>query len=242
RDNYACFVTIGNARFTSNTATNYGLYDVEGVDALYPLWYGEFMGYIASSGRSLALQDRISAWFAPEIKNASDWESPFVINFLTLAGVKYIVTKDNFLPPPQISFNLVYGYKNWTIYSFRNPLPKATFMTVYEVIPSKEALLRRLFDANFDPRKTILFFEVPAIKSDDSVQGIAEVTSYQPQQIEIQSNSNGPGFVFVNDSYFPNWFALVDGKVTPVLQADYTFRAVPIPSGRHQIILRYRYL
>ena len=38
----------------------------------------------------------------------------------------------------------------------------------------------------------------------------------------------------------PDWVAYVDGAKQPVLQANYTFRAVHVPAGSHQVHMVYR--
>ncbi len=241
---FSRFATIGDAKFTSNTASYYHLYDTEGVDALYPTWYGEFMGFVQSKGQSIVAQDRISTWFAPAITSTSNWQSPYVVNFLRIAGVRYVVTKNPFPLPPKSLFQTAFRYKDWTIFEYLNPLPKATFVSSYEVVPDKKTMLEKIFDPNFDPAKMVLLFTPPSNKPDTKAIGTigtVQVLSYQPQEVKLKSSSSGPGFIFLNDNYFPNWHAQIDGKESSVLQADYTFRAVPVSTGEHNIVLKYHY-
>jgi uncharacterized membrane protein YfhO len=46
--------------------------------------------------------------------------------------------------------------------------------------------------------------------------------------------------VVVMDPWYPGWRAEVDGQRAPLLRADYAFMAVPVPAGRHEVVLRYR--
>lgn len=49
-----------------------------------------------------------------------------------------------------------------------------------------------------------------------------------------------PGLLVVMDPWFPGWRAEVDGQRAPVLRANYAFMAIPVPAGRHEVVLRYR--
>ena len=46
-------------------------------------------------------------------------------------------------------------------------------------------------------------------------------------------------FLVLNDTYFPGWKAFVDGKETKIYRADYTFRAIPLNAGTHQVEFIY---
>jgi len=43
----------------------------------------------------------------------------------------------------------------------------------------------------------------------------------------------------LTENYFPAWRAQVDGAEAPVLRANYTFRAVPVPAGEHTVRFTY---
>jgi hypothetical protein len=57
--------------------------------------------------------------------------------------------------------------------------------------------------------------------------------------LRIEAVSNDNGILVVNDSYWPGWKARVDGKEVPIWRADYLVRAVPWPSGRHVLEMKY---
>lgn len=243
RNDYSRFVTLGDAHFTANTSLYYKLYDVEGVDALYPTWYGEFMGFVQSQGQSLNVQDRISTWFAPTITKQKDWHSPFVINFLNLTGVKYLVTNSNFaVSPPNDRYTLAYSADNMKVWQYNSFTPKVKFVSNFEIIPDKKSQLRRLFESNFDPSKSAVLFKNPGFQSTKKGTGEASLSYYSPEKVVVTVNALSPGLVILNDNYYPNWRASVDGVVTTIYRANYTFRAVSVESGRHIIVMDFDYL
>ena len=51
---------------------------------------------------------------------------------------------------------------------------------------------------------------------------------------------DGPaGFLVVSDTWLRGWSATLDGESVPVLRANYAFRAVGVPAGRHEVVFRY---
>ncbi len=65
------------------------------------------------------------------------------------------------------------------------------------------------------------------------------ITGYGPNEIDIQANARFDGYVVLSEVYAPGWRAFVDGQEVPVVRANYLFRALPIPSGAHQIRMIY---
>lgn len=57
--------------------------------------------------------------------------------------------------------------------------------------------------------------------------------------VEIVVDAPRHGLIFCSESQLPGWTATVDGRPTRILAADYAFRAVEVPAGRHVVRLRY---
>jgi hypothetical protein len=69
--------------------------------------------------------------------------------------------------------------------------------------------------------------------------GAATYRALSPQEARIRVRSSRGGIVLIRTSFDPRWRATVDGRATRVLPADYVLQAVPVPPGRHTIVLRY---
>jgi uncharacterized membrane protein YfhO len=52
--------------------------------------------------------------------------------------------------------------------------------------------------------------------------------------------SDGDGYLVGRDSFARGWVAEVDGRRVGVLRANGKHRAVPIPAGSHEVVMRYR--
>jgi uncharacterized membrane protein YfhO len=56
----------------------------------------------------------------------------------------------------------------------------------------------------------------------------------------MEAETPGPAVLRFADLYFPGWTARVDGRETPILRADFAFRAVLLPAGRHRVEWSYQ--
>jgi uncharacterized membrane protein YfhO len=68
---------------------------------------------------------------------------------------------------------------------------------------------------------------------------LAEITSYTPNTIEIDTQSECSSLLVLSDLYDPNWNAYVDGKEKEIIRTDYLLRGIPLPEGEHTISLEY---
>ena len=70
--------------------------------------------------------------------------------------------------------------------------------------------------------------------------GEVDVTSLQPNRLQLKATLARPGFVVVSGSTYPGWKASVDGTSTPLIKADHMLMALAVPAGAHEIVLRFR--
>ncbi len=101
-------------------------------------------------------------------------------------------------------------------------------------------LVNKSFMWSYAPACVIL--EGNALKdSIDIDRGQGNITQLldSPNRIVLSVDSSADGWVVVRDTWYPGWKAAVDGHPTPVLRADYLFKAVKVPAGMHLIELEY---
>jgi len=77
-------------------------------------------------------------------------------------------------------------------------------------------------------------------KADQVDAGSVRVTQFKPNRIRLQAEMKRSAFVVVSEVFYPGWEAMVDGQPAPLLAGDYILRAVPVPAGKHEIVLRFR--
>ncbi len=55
----------------------------------------------------------------------------------------------------------------------------------------------------------------------------------------LRVTTGAPALLVIGENYYPAWKASVDGVETPLLRANYSFRAVRVPAGEHEVRFEY---
>lgn len=126
------------------------------------------------------------------------------------------------------------------LYQKRDALPRAYVVGATEVIADSLAA-GRLLGGQFDYRTTALLPEpLPAgVMPQAGAQGTVEWVERTPNAFRLRVQSDRPALLMVLDNYYPMWRATVDGNPVDILRANYTFRAIPVPAGQHDVQFRY---
>lgn len=231
---------IGNGRFFGNlgaeVATYYGFPSVEGYDPLYIGRYGEFIrgaakGDVLKGERSVVKLDRrgqytdrvldllgVSLIFHPIADTNQGWAYPVWDNLAR--------------------YELLYRDDKFQLFKNKEALKRATIFYQFEVITDSNILLKKFYSKDFNFREILLLEEEVPITPSDS-KGIAEIVQYTPGRILIRTKSDAPGLLFLADNFFPGWRVKVNGKTEKIYRADYSFRAVVIPSGSAEVEFTY---
>ncbi|HYA93797.1 MAG TPA: YfhO family protein, partial [Thermodesulfobacteriota bacterium] len=75
----------------------------------------------------------------------------------------------------------------------------------------------------------------PLIGLSQKVQILSESNNRLDLRVSAVENS----LLVLSDTHYPGWKAFVDGKETKIYRADYTFRAIPLSAGTHQVEFVY---
>jgi hypothetical protein len=59
------------------------------------------------------------------------------------------------------------------------------------------------------------------------------------EELRVDAEAAGEALLVVRDAYWPGWRAWIDGFEVPIYAADLLVRAVPWPTGRHTLVMRY---
>ncbi len=119
-------------------------------------------------------------------------------------------------------------------------LPRARLVGGVTVKSDAEAVAYMLSDG-FDPEREVVLAEPSPIALDGSpATGTVTWQSRTPNELTLAVTTERPALLVVADNWFPAWHATVNGEDAPVLRAYHTLRAVPVPAGEHEIVMRYQ--
>ncbi|MBN1383829.1 MAG: YfhO family protein [Elusimicrobia bacterium] len=163
------------------------------------------------------------------------------LRFIGLAGGKYVITNYD-LSIPYLSLKKdFYFYGNLSpIKIYENKLFYRTvlFINSAVVLPEND-IIEQLFDKNFSPIRTVILEETP-LKTRYTGLGRVIMKKHSESEVVVESDSENGGFLVLMDTFYPGWRAFVDGRETKIYRADYIFRAVEIPSGKHTVRFIYK--
>jgi hypothetical protein len=74
---------------------------------------------------------------------------------------------------------------------------------------------------------------------DAEISGAALLIEDLPERVVVESESAGPAYLVLADTFDPGWSAVVDGRSTPIWPAYIAFRAVYLPKGTHKVVFTY---
>lgn len=237
RENIGFGRIFGN--FGANLDTYYGFPSVEGYDPLYIERYGEFI-------RSAGLGEFINAERSV-VKLSRRGE--FTDRVLDLLGVSLIFhpiadTNQSWAYPVWDNpnrFVSIFNDGNFEIYRNHTALERARLFYNFEIIKNKKEIIERFYSNDFDFRNVLILEESPGINSiKNRPDGRVEIISYEPNLVTIEAKTASPSLLFLSDNYYPGWKAYVNGRETKILRANYSFRAIVIPSGESLVEFTYK--
>lgn len=88
----------------------------------------------------------------------------------------------------------------------------------------------------------VVVLENPALASMESnLPGRScPIVSADSDHVAVQCEADREGWLVLRDNYFPGWTAEVDGVDAPIEVANFSFRAVKVPAGKHVVEFAYR--
>lgn len=228
-------ISAGNV-VPMNMWVPYGLESVSGYDALYPIRWARLLNTINNQD----IQFTTFSYYAPFEHYNSPWFD--LLNNEYLMVLKPADKPENWPLIKQVQklgkFKQVFQDKSVVIFKNTIAAPRAFFVSDWD-IKSDEDALSVLMAPNFPlDKKIIIDRNINFVKSKD-LQSNVVYSLYTPTKSILNINTNKDGFLFVSDAWYPGWKAKVDGNDTYVYKADYSFRAVPVTSGTHEVEFWY---
>ena len=96
----------------------------------------------------------------------------------------------------------------------------------------------RLIDMPTD-EAVILEGGVPPLPGPAMKQGHVEIRERSSDRLVIGSDADGASYLLLRDNLLGGWSATVDGEPAGILRANFAFRALVLPAGRHEVTFEF---
>jgi hypothetical protein len=213
----------------------YNIESISGYDALYPVWWARLLSVINNQSPEYGT----FSYYAPFEQYESRW--------FDLLNNRYLFV----LTPSKESdwslaakiqkidkFKKVFQDKSVSIFENKDVLPRAFFVSDWEVL-SDEETLKKLIDPKFPLNRKIIIDKNPGIEKSNGAKSGIHYDFYSAEKSILNINTDKDGLLFVSDAWYPGWKAKVDGKDAFIYRADYAFRAVAVTKGIHNVEFIY---
>jgi hypothetical protein len=224
REPYRILTTDGY--FYPNYGAVYGICDVAGYDA--PVYQSSSDIYLAQGGPSVGGQ----------IDSRQQWDPNWpLVDFL---NVRYVISPRD-LPPDK--FKMLYENKYYALYENLHAQPRAFLVYDSEQVTDRKAMLARMLGKKVDLGKTVLLEEaIPlgmAGAAGSAAPGSVQLAKFSADEVVWRVASDRAGMLVMSDLFTPDWSARVDGRPARLYRANYAYRAVCVPQGKHTVTFEY---
>ncbi len=158
-----------------------------------------------------------------------------------LLRARYLVTgQEMSFPDDPASPRLIEERGGVWVYERPGAFPAAWLVHQVEVQEAEDALLARLNDPAFDPRRVALVERaLPCPLGPAAEEETVWVVGRGNNTMTLAVTAAADGVLVLSEVAYPGWRAFVDGERVPVVRADYTLRAICVPAGTHRITFSF---
>jgi hypothetical protein len=153
---------------------------------------------------------------------------------LDLLNVRYVISNGPLVSPGHLKKRAeLPGHMVW-----ENPDPQARFFLVGRVrrAAGMDDALRLLRSPGFDPRTEAV---VEGDIADPSCGGSVRTLRYSAREVVLETDAAAPSFLATSEAWYPGWVARIDGREQPLALTNVAFRGLPVPAGRHTVVMRF---
>ncbi len=125
------------------------------------------------------------------------------------------------------------------IYRNTQVLPRAYM--VHKALPAADAeqAFAMIHSPDFDPASMVVIQGSIAPTAEGAEPSDVRITSYTNNAITLEASTPAAGYLVLSEVDYPGWRVEVDGRAAELKRANYTFRAVWLPAGSHQVQFRF---
>jgi Bacterial membrane protein YfhO len=132
------------------------------------------------------------------------------------------------------------------LYENTGSLPRAYLAFADRIVSGEPAAFSAITNPGFDPHQCVIVEDAKEAQSQNNPATVpekikqAQLIMRKADEVQIQYESKRNGWLVLTDTFYPGWKAFIDGHPVPVFRANYLFRAIQAPSGKHMVTYRYQ--
>lgn len=159
---------------------------------------------------------------------------------LQIGGVDYVVGTDDWPPLEEAGRIASTLAEPIRLYHVPGTLPRAYAVRNARVAAEPRSV-EILGDPSFDPAAEIVV--PPGAEPLSGPPGPPDPLRElwrRADSVGLEVDASAPAYVVALESFYSGWRARVDDRPVGIVRANVLFQAVPVPAGRHTVVLEYR--
>ncbi len=215
------------------------LFRIDARTGIYDLWQPD-------TAALAGLQD---VWGVHNPLTLTHWETLWENNggrgtrIYDLLNVRFVLVRDGTPLPEQ--YTLAYDAPGpLAVYENPDPLPRAWLVAGAQIVPDEESALAALLAKSFEPSESVVLLRANGRSPVEGsvAQGMdapISVHAYSENEMVLTASAERAGYLVLSEVWYPGWRATINGAAAPILRANYTLRALPVPAGELEIRMWY---
>ncbi|MEM7030714.1 MAG: YfhO family protein, partial [Chloroflexota bacterium] len=171
-------------------------------------------------------------------------------NPVTVRGISLIQTANStsrsVILSTEGNYRFIHG-GDIKIYENRDVLPPAFIVHQAQLVTDTNAVIDTFRQPNFSAEQAMVQIiqagQTPGLITRGEIPATPEpvvIDSYAPEQIDLTTTLETPGWLVLMDTYYPGWEARVNDQPVEIEEVNLMFRAVELPTGTHHVHFTYR--
>ena len=166
-------------------------------------------------------------------------------NLYRLLNVKFVVSPKS-LPMGDAQYVPVFvDDPQVDVYLNTQTLPRLYWVPNAQWVETPADALHTMQSPTYEPNQQVILLQAERACCSDTTNSVPTqlnlaLLTYQAERQQVQIESDQAGYLVFSETWYPGWQATLNGKSVPVLRANYTFRAIPIPQGKSELIVWYQ--
>lgn len=212
------FLPVEESTFAFSQGVLTGLHSVNGYYPINLRNYAEFESAMDNEPLSVDVSAEISNYKSP---------------LLNLLNVKYVLTRQVI---QNSDLKLVLA-DDINIYWNPEALPRALIVHGTRPVATPEHALPEIQKSDFNASETVVLSgNAPQRPPQAAQEGeFARIISYRPLELVVDANLSEQGYLLMSEKQYPAWKAYINEQPADILTANFLFRAVELPTGRHTV-------